>query len=154
MTPAVNLLKNKRIPYTLHRYKHDAKHPSYGLEASEKLGLDPDRVFKTLVIQLDDRELAVALVPVNRTLNLKEAARAFHVKKVVMADAKQVQSTTGYILGGVSPLAQKKALRTLMDTSAFSFESIFVSGGRRGVEIELAPQDLQHLCESISDSVC
>jgi len=154
MTPAVNLLKSKRIPFTLHRYKHDAKHPSYGLEAAEKLGLDPDRVFKTLVVQLDGGELAVALIPVNRTLNLKEAARAFHVKKVAMADAKQVQSATGYILGGVSPLAQKKALRTLIDTSAFSFESIYVSGGRRGVEIEVAPADLQSLCGGESDSIC
>ena len=154
MTPAINSLKKNKINFTLHRYKHDAKHPSYGLEAAEKLGLSPTQVFKTLVVQLDGDELAVAILPVNETLNMKEVARIFHVKKVSMADAKQVQSTTGYVLGGVSPLAQKKALQTVIDSSALDNETIFVSGGRRGVEIELDPADLLRMCNGISESIC
>jgi len=154
MTPAINLLKKQKISFELHKYKHDAKHPSYGTEAAEKLDLDPNRVFKTLVVQIDNDELVVAILPVTRTLNLKEAARSFNVKSAVMADARRVQNTTGYVLGGVSPLAQKKPLRTVIDASAFEFDSIFVSGGRRGIEIEIAPADLQQLCSGTSDSIC
>lgn len=154
MTPAINFLKKNKIRFNLHRYKHDAKHPSYGLEAAEKLGLNPNQVFKTLVVQLDGDELVVAILPVNKTLNMKETARIFKVKKVAMADAKQVQSTTGYVLGGVSPLAQKKALQTVVDSTAFNFTEIFVSAGRRGVEIELDPTDLLRLCNGVSESIC
>lgn len=153
MTPAINYLKKNKIKFNLHRYKHDAKHPSYGLEAAEKLGLNPDQVFKTLVVQLDGDELAVAIIPVTKTLNMKEMARLYQVKKVGMADARQVQSTTGYVLGGVSPLAQKKALRTVLDSAADDYATIFVSGGRRGIEIELPPADLLRLCNGISDSI-
>lgn len=154
MTPAINFLKKNKIRFTLHRYKHDAKHPSYGLEAAEKLELNQNQVFKTLVVKLDDNELAVAILPVNKTLNMKEAARIFKAKKVAMADAKQVQSTTGYVLGGVSPLAQKKALRTVVDSTAFDCAEIFVSAGRRGVEIELDPADLLRLCNAVSEPIC
>lgn len=154
MTPAINYLKKNKISFNLLRYKHDAKHQSYGLEASEKLGLNPNQVFKTLVVQLDGDELAVAILPVNKTLNMKETARIFKVKKVAMADARQVQSTTGYVLGGVSPLAQKKTLRTVIDSTAFDFSEIFVSAGRRGVEIELDPTDLLRLCTGVSESIC
>lgn len=154
MTPAVNLLKKNRIGFTLHRYAHDARYPSYGLEAAEKLGLKPEQVFKTLVVQLDGNDLAVAILPVSRTLNMKEMARVFEVKKVAMAEAGLVQNTTGYVLGGVSPLAQKKALPTVVDSSAFGFTTIFVSGGRRGVEIALDPADLLRLCNGISESIC
>ncbi|MCG6930817.1 MAG: Cys-tRNA(Pro) deacylase [Desulfofustis sp.] len=154
MTPAVNLLKRNRISFTLHRYTHDANHPSFGLEAAEKLGVNPERVFKTLVVQLDGNDLAVAVLPVSRTLNMKEMARVFQVKKVAMAEAGPVQNTTGYVLGGVSPLAQKKALPTVVDSSAFGFTTIFISGGRRGVEIELDPADMLRLCNAVSESIC
>lgn len=154
MTPAVNLLKKHKIDFNLHRYKHDTKHPSYGLEAAEKLDLDPDRVFKTLVVQLDGGELVVAILPVTRSLIMKETARVFQVKNAAMADAANVQRTTGYLLGGVSPLAQKKALRTVIDESAFTYDTIFVSGGRRGVEIELTPDDLLRMCRGVSAAIC
>lgn len=142
MTPAVNYLKKRKIPFSLHQYSHDPKHQSYGLEAAEKLNLDPQRVFKTLVVQLDDRELAVAVLPVTSQLNLKLLARVFGVKKIAMADAKSVTAATGYVLGGVSPLAQKKRLRTILDTSAHHHRTIYVSGGKRGLEIELSPKEL------------
>lgn len=146
MTPAVNEAKRHRITYTLHQYDHDAtNHPSYGLEAAEKLVVEPERVFKTLVIQLDNGSLVVAIVPVSGMLNLKQAAVACGSKKAVMADKSLVEKTTGYKLGGVSPLGQKKRLQTIVASSAASFQTIFVSGGRRGLEIELRPDDLLRL---------
>ena len=154
MTPAVTFLKKRNIPFTLHSYDHDPDHPSFGMEAAEKLGADPARVFKTLVVQVDGRELAVAIVPVERQLNLKSMARTLGAKKIIMAESRAVQSATGYILGGVSPLAQKKRLRTAVDDSALQQKTILVSGGRRGLEIELAPQDLISLCSAVSASLC
>ncbi len=153
MTPAVNFLKKRKIGYVLHRYKHNPDHPSYGLEAAEKLNLDPSRVFKTLVVQIDRGELVVAVVPVNRQLNLKALGRFLKVKKLALADAKEVESTTGYVLGGVSPLAQRKRLRTVLDESAAGWPTILVSGGRRGLEIELAPTDLIALCGAHTASI-
>ena len=153
MTPAVNLLKKLKISFTLHRYQHDPDHPSYGLEAAEKLNLDPNQVFKTLVVQIDTSELAVAVVPVNRQLNLKALARVLKVKKLDLADGKSVESSTGYVLGGVSPLAQKKRLRTIVDEFASNYPTIMVSGGRRGVEIELAPDDLITLCKAQTGAI-
>ena len=146
MTPAVNVLKKSKVAFTLHRYQHDPAHPSYGLEAAEKLHFEPERVFKTLVVQTDGGDLVVAVVPVHRQLNLKALGRLLGVKKLAMADGKAVQSATGYVLGGVSPLAQKKRLRTVVDESAVDFQTILFSGGRRGLEIELAPHDLIALC--------
>ncbi|MEJ2058853.1 MAG: YbaK/EbsC family protein, partial [Desulfofustis sp.] len=110
MTPAVNFLKRKKIDFALHIYEHDPKHPSFGLEAAEKLDFGPAQVFKTLVVYSEAGELAVAILPVDRQLNLKLMAKALGTKKVILADGRMVQSTTGYILGGVSPLAQKKRL--------------------------------------------
>jgi Cys-tRNA(Pro)/Cys-tRNA(Cys) deacylase len=153
MTPAVNFLKKRKIDYVLHRYQHDPDHPSYGLEAAEKLNLDPNRIFKTLVVQIDRGELVVAAVPVDRQLNLKALGRVLKVKKLAMADAKAVESTTGYVLGGVSPLAQRKRLRTVVDESAAGWPTILVSGGRRGLEIELAPADLIALCGAHTASI-
>jgi len=153
MTPAVNYLKKNKITFTLHRYQHDPDHPSYGLEAAEKLNLDPNRVFKTLVVQVESKELVVAVVPVNKQLNLKSLARLLKVKKIALADAKAVQSATGYVLGGVSPLAQKKRLRTVVDVAATSCSTVMVSGGRRGVEIELGPDDLIRLCGAETGSI-
>ena len=142
MTPAINYAKKHKIKHKIHKYKHDPNHPSFGLEAAEKLGLDPEQVFKTLVAQLDDGELAVAILPVTRQLDLKLFAKACGVKKAAMADKTVVAKTTGYILGGVSPLGQKKRLQTVLDSSAEHFPTIHVSGGRRGLEIELSPADL------------
>lgn len=154
MTPAVNFLKKKKIPFTLHKYDHDPQHASFGMEASEKLAIEPARVFKTLVVQMDDGELAVAIIRVDRKLNLKSLARALGVKKVAMADGRAVQSTTGYVLGGVSPLAQKKRLNTVVDEAALDQETILVSGGRRGLDIELGPQDLINVLTAVSAPIC
>ncbi len=153
MTPAVNYLKKHKVAFTLHRYRHDPDHPSYGLEAAEQLNIEPDRIFKTLVVQTDDGELVAAVVPVNRQLNLKSLGRLLKVKKLGMADGKAVQSATGYVLGGVSPLAQKKRLRTVVDESAAQHPTILFSGGRRGLEIELAPDDLISLCRAQTGSI-
>lgn len=139
MTPAVALLKKHKQAFLLHEYAHDPSVASYGLEAAEKLGLDAHRVFKTLVAQADTGELLVAMLPVCNSLSLKKLAAAAKVKKAVMADPALVSRTTGYVLGGVSPLGQKKRLRTFIDQSAEGFPSIHVSAGRRGLEIELAP---------------
>lgn len=145
MTPAIELARKAGIAHQLHEYDHDPKSESYGTEAAEKLGLDPDRVFKTLVVESDAGELVVAIVPVSTSLNLKRVAKAAGAKKVAMADKQKVQRTTGYVLGGVSPLGQKKALKTVIDESAQAFDTIHVSAGRRGLEIELAPADLASL---------
>ncbi|WP_028580542.1 Cys-tRNA(Pro) deacylase [Desulfogranum japonicum] len=145
MTPAIRAAKRAKITYTLHEYSHDPQAASYGTEAAEKLNLPAQQVFKTLVVQIGDRELAVAVVPVSGQLDLKAMAREMQVKKVKMAEASQVEKTTGYVLGGVSPLGQKKVLPTVIDQSAEVFPTIHVSGGKRGLEIELAPGDLVRL---------
>lgn len=147
MTPAVELAKKAGIAFELHQYEHDSDHASYGEEAAEKLGVDPARVFKTLVISLDGRRLAVAVVPVCSRLDLKAAAKALGGKRAAMAEAAAVERATGYVLGGVSPLGQKRRLATLIDHSALELETLFVSAGRRGLEIELAPDDLCRLLD-------
>ncbi|CAN0589614.1 unnamed protein product, partial [Ectocarpus sp. 12 AP-2014] len=129
MTPAINAARNASIDYTLHEYPHDPGSASYGHEAADKLGVAPDRVFKTLVVAIDGRELAVGVVPVSAMLNLKQIARAAHGKKAAMADKQHVQRSTGYVLGGVSPLGQKKPLKTFIDHSAEQFDTVFVSAG-------------------------
>ncbi|GAB7533284.1 Cys-tRNA(Pro) deacylase [Pseudomonas sp. 3A(2025)] len=137
MTPALDLLKKNRIEHRVHSYEHDPKAASYGLEAVEKLGLEAARVFKTLLASSEKGELLVAVVPVAGTLDLKALAQAAGVKKAEMADPAAAQRSTGYLLGGISPLGQKKRLRTFIDQSAEPFETIFVSAGRRGLEVEL-----------------
>ena len=146
MTPAIKLAQKHKIKHTIHEYKHDANHASFGEEASEKLGVPQSQVFKTLVVELDTKALAVCIIPVSHSLNLKATAKSAKAKKAAMADKQEVQRSTGYVLGGVSPLGQKKRLLTLIDESALNFETIYVSAGKRGLEIELAPQDLQTLC--------
>ncbi len=148
MTPAIKLAEKAGIDFETHHYDHDPNHPSYGEEAAQKLGVEAERVFKTLVISLDSRRLAVAVVPVVSKLDLKAAAKALGGKRAVMAEAAEVERATGYVLGGVSPLGQKRRLTTLIDSSAETLLSLFVSAGRRGLEIELAPADLCRLLDA------
>ncbi|MCC9004733.1 Cys-tRNA(Pro) deacylase [Pseudomonas putida] len=138
MTPALDLLKKHRAEHRVHSYEHDPKSASYGLEAAEKLGLDPQQVFKTLLASSEKGELLVAVVPVVGSLDLKALAHAAGVKKCEMADPAAAQRATGYLVGGISPLGQKKRLRTFIDESAQNFATIHVSAGRRGLEVELA----------------
>ena len=148
MTPAIRQLKKQKITFKTHQYQHDNSALSFGVEAVEKLSLNAAQVFKTLVICTDTNQLAVAIVPVMFKLNLKAIAKALKVKKVKMADGNRVEASTGYVLGGVSPLGQKKKLTTIIDKSAQHFTHIFVSGGKRGLEIELSPQDLSKMCHA------
>ncbi|HCV41739.1 MAG TPA: Cys-tRNA(Pro) deacylase, partial [Pseudomonas sp.] len=133
-----DLLKKARAEHRVHSYEHDPKSASYGLEAAEKLGLEPQQVFKTLLASSEKGELLVAVVPVVGTLDLKALAHAAGVKKCEMADPAVAQRATGYLVGGISPLGQKKRLRTFIDDSAQDFATIHVSAGRRGLEVELA----------------
>ena len=142
MTPAINLAKQLKLDYQLHDYVHDSQAESYGLEAAEKVGIAAEQVFKTLVVQSETATLAVAIVPVNTTVNFKKMAKAIGCKKVQMAEPKQVERSTGYVLGGVSPLGQKKRLLTVIDSAAQAQATIYVSAGRRGLEIELSAQQL------------
>jgi len=145
MTPAVALLKRKKIQFRIHEYCHDTAAESFGLEAAEKLGLPPARVFKTLVVLLSSGDLAVGIIPVSDKLSMKHIAKATGGKKAEMAQPALVERTTGYVLGGVSPLGQKKSLQTIIDESALNWQTIFVSAGKRGLEIELAPGDLKSM---------
>lgn len=145
MTPGINAARNAGISHTIHEYDHDPASESYGTEAAEKIGADPHRVFKTLVVTIDGRELAVGVVPVSALLSMKRMARAAGGKKAAMADPDAVMRRTGYVLGGVSPLGQKRRLKTFIDSSAQQFETVLVSAGRRGLEIELGPEDLARL---------
>lgn len=138
-TPATRAAKAAGITYTLHEYDHDPRAESYAGEAAEALGLDPRRVFKTLVVSVGD-ELAVAIVPAVDQLDLKAVG-----KRAAMADTGRAEKVTGYVAGGISPLGQRKRLSTFLDDSAGGFDTIFVSAGRRGLEIELAPDDLAAL---------
>jgi len=142
MTPALDLLKKARAEHRVHSYEHDPKSASYGLEAAEKLALDPQQVFKTLLASSEKGELLVAVVPVVGTLDLKALAHAAGVKKCETADPAAAQRATGYLVGGISPLGQKKRLRTFIDDSAQNFATIHVSAGRRGLEVELAAKVL------------
>jgi Cys-tRNA(Pro)/Cys-tRNA(Cys) deacylase len=136
-TPATTVVESAGIDFALHEYEHDPGSESYGLEAAERLGVEPARVFKTLVADLDGR-LHVAIVPVDLQLDLKVLGG----KRSAMADPKRVERSTGFVLGGVSPLGQRRTLPTTLDASALDHTTIFVSGGRRGLEIELDPNDL------------
>ena len=142
MTPAINLLKKKGISFDVLSYQHDPSHQQFGLEAVEKLNLLPEQVFKTLVLEDTEHQLLVAIVPVSQQVNLKLLAKAAKVKKVQMAPQQKVENTTGYILGGVSPLGQKKRLMTFVHQSASDFKKIYVSAGKRGLEISIDPVDL------------
>mgnify|MGYP003626609765 CR=1 FL=1 len=147
MTPAIDQLKKQKIEFSMHEYEHDRHCSNFGEEAAQKLNLDPTAVFKTLLVS-DDKEVFVAIVPVAGTLNLKRTAAALKVKKLRMADVKEAERLTGYLIGGISPIGQKKSLMTCIDQSAQAFEKIYVSGGQRGLDIGLAPQDLSLACRN------
>ena len=148
MTPAIELAKKAKIAHKVHEYQHDNNAESYGLEAAEKMATPAETIFKTLVVDVGNKQLVVAIIPVAAMLNLKAIAKAVKAKKAVMADKNDVMRSTGYVLGGVSPLGQKKRLATVIDDSAEPLPSMFVSAGKRGLEIELAPQDLQQLTQA------
>ncbi|MHA6785092.1 Cys-tRNA(Pro) deacylase [Pseudonocardia saturnea] len=142
-TPATALLTKNRVAHVLHAYEHGSER-AYGPEAAEKLGLDPERVFKTLVAEVDGA-LTVAVVPVTASLDLKALAAAVGGKRARMAEVSTAERVTGYVAGGISPLGQRKRLPTVIDTSAQGLATMFCSAGRRGLEMELAPDALQHL---------
>ncbi len=154
MTPAINAAKKNKVTHKIHEYSHDESSESYGLEAAEKMGVPEDRVFKTLVVMLDNKELAVGVLPVSSMLSMKQIAKALGAKKACMADKTDVARSTGYVLGGVSPLGQKKLLKTVVDISAKNYSTIYVSAGRRGLEIELNPDDLTQLTRGVFAEIC
>ena len=143
-TPATAALDRAGVRFTLHPYAHDPSAASYGLEAAEQLGLDPTAVFKTLLVDADGR-LVVGIVPVAGRLDLKALASAVGGKRATMADPAAAERATGYVIGGISPIGQKKHLDTVVDTSAMDRATIYVSGGKRGLDLGLAPSDLVNL---------
>ncbi len=147
MTPAIELVRKAKISHRVHEYRHDPGGGSYGEEAAARLGIDRERVFKTLLVALngEPKRLAVAVVPVAGQLSLKAMAAACGAKKAAMAQPADAERATGYLVGGISPLGQKKRLPLVLDSSATGQGTIFVSAGRRGLEVELAPQDLLRL---------
>lgn len=140
-TPATVALTRAGIDFALRAYEHDPRAASFGLEAAEALGVDPARVFKTLLARVDGR-LAVAVVPVSRQLDLKALARAFGASRAAMAEVADAERATGYVAGGISPFGQKRQHPTVVDDSALGHTTVFVSGGRRGLDLEVAPADL------------
>lgn len=148
MTPAVRAARAAGIWFELREYPHDEREESYGLEAAAALGLPPEQVLKTLVVNLDQHRLAVALVPVGKTLDLKALADATGAKRAAMADAAVAERATGYTVGGISPLGQRKCLPTVIDASVLQHPQVYVSGGRRGLELALRPVDLLALCRA------
>lgn len=147
MTPACRLLASKRIAYSIHEYEHDPACTNFGLEAASKLDLPVAQVFKTLLLS-DDKQHYVAILPVSHTLNLKKVAQAFNVKKLHLAEIKDAERITGYLVGGISPIGQKKRLPTVIDTSAQTLACMYVSGGKRGLDIGLRPQDLAQVVQA------
>lgn len=154
MTPAVDLLNKHKIKFEIHQYPHDKNCESYALEAVQKMGVDAQQVFKTLVVNVDNENLLVCILPVTKMLNLKKVAKVCAAKKVLLADKQAVLRSTGYVLGGVSPLGQKKTLKTLLDNSALALPCIYVSAGKRGLEISLNPTDLISLTNALNVDIC
>lgn len=148
-TPATVALTTAKITYAVRSYEHDPAAESFGLEAAEALGVEPARVFKTLLVDTGTG-LAVGVVPVDHTLDLKAMASALGVKKVAMADPGAAERSSGYVVGGISPIGQKRALPTVVDASASEFETVLVSGGRRGLDLELSPADLVAVTRGIT----
>jgi Cys-tRNA(Pro)/Cys-tRNA(Cys) deacylase len=146
-TPATLALSAAGIAFTLHEYEHDPRAGSFGREAAEALGLDPARVFKTLMATVD-RRLAVGIVPVSGQLDLKALARALGASRASMADVAAAERATGYVAGGISPVGQKRPHPTVLDESALAFDTVYVSGGRRGLDLEIAPADLVRVTDA------
>ncbi|BBN83402.1 Cys-tRNA(Pro)/Cys-tRNA(Cys) deacylase [Pseudoalteromonas sp. A25] len=147
MTPAIKLLEKNKIIFEILKFEHDANSPSFAAEAAEKLNLNAAQVFKTLLVDVDG-ELNVAILPATRQVDLKAFAKVCKGKKAILADAKKAQNTTGYLIGGISPFAQKKRLNTLLHSDAQQFERIYVSAGKRGLEVAVAPSDCISLCNA------
>jgi Cys-tRNA(Pro)/Cys-tRNA(Cys) deacylase len=147
-TPATVALTRAGVPFTEHPYEHAPSASSYGLEAADRLGLDPARVFKTLLAALDGR-LVVGVVPVSGQLDLKALAAALGGKRAELAARTDAERVTGYVVGGISPVAQRRAHPTVVDDSALLFDTVYVSGGRRGLDIGLAPQDLVRVTHAV-----
>ncbi|WP_461174669.1 Cys-tRNA(Pro) deacylase [Arthrobacter sp. Z1-9] len=148
-TPATAVLAAAGVSFVLHPYAHHPSAASYGAEAAEVLGIDPSKVFKTLMVEVEGR-LAVGIVPVSGTLDLKAFASSLGAKKAAMADPAAAQRRTGYVLGGISPLGQRLPSPTVLDHSALALETLLVSGGKRGLDIELAPADLIRLTDAVT----
>jgi Cys-tRNA(Pro)/Cys-tRNA(Cys) deacylase len=151
-TPATVALSRAGIEFRLHEYAHDPRAGSYGLEAAEALGLDPARVFKTLMASVDGR-LAVAVVPVSGQLDLKALARALGASRAAMAEVTAAERATGYVAGGISPVGQRRPHPTVLDSTALDHPTVFVSAGRRGLDLEIAPADLVRITEAITERV-
>lgn len=147
-TPATVALIRAGVPFTEHPYEHDASASSYGLEAASRLGLDPAQVFKTLLATVDGR-LVVGVVPVSGQLDLKALAAALGGKRAELAAATDAERATGYVVGGISPVGQRRAHPTVVDESALPFDEIYVSGGRRGLDIGIAPADLVRVTRAV-----
>ena len=141
MTPACKVLKSNKIEFSIHEYEHDVNAKSFGLEAAEKLNLAVHEVFKTLLVT-DSKNYYVAVLPVAHQLNLKKIAAAVGAKKLQMADPKDAERLTGYLVGGISPVGQKKRLKTIICDSAKQLKSMYISGGKRGLDIGVKPDDL------------
>jgi Cys-tRNA(Pro)/Cys-tRNA(Cys) deacylase len=151
VTPAINELEAAGIAYTVHEYERGNELRDFGIEAAERLGLDPDQVFKTLLVTADGDQV-VAIVPVSGKVGLKALGRAIGAKRVEMCDPAVAERITGYVRGGISPFGQKKRLPTVVDEIATVFDTIYVSGGRRGLDIAVAPGDLiDHLDATVAD---
>ncbi len=144
MTPAMQVLRAAGVAFTVHEYEHDDSLHAFGLEAAAKLGLDPDQVFKTLLVTADGQQ-SVAIVPVSGKLGLKAVGRALGAKHVEMCAPAAAERITGYVRGGISPFGQKRRLVTVLDELATLFDVIYVSGGRRGLDLGVAPEDLVRL---------
>jgi len=152
-TPATAVLDGAGVDYTLHSYDHDRRASAYGEEAAAALGVDPSRIFKTLVASVNGR-LTVGVVPVSAALDLKALAAAVGGKRATLADPGEAAKVTGYVLGGISPLGQRRALPTVVDSSAEDHATVFVSAGRRGLQVELAPADLVRLSAADVVALC
>jgi Cys-tRNA(Pro)/Cys-tRNA(Cys) deacylase len=145
MTPAVKAAEKAGIAFTLHRYEHDAEAEAFGLEAAEKLGVAPERMFKTLIAQIDAKQLVMVLVPVAARLDLKKLANLAEGKKADLASPAAAERATGYVIGGISPLGGRKQLPVFIDHTVANHATIFVSAGQRGLQMELTPEDLIRL---------
>ena len=152
-TPAVTALQRAKVAHTVHPYHHDPRSTAFGDEAVAALALDPHRVFKTLVAQVDGRQLVVGVVPVAAQLDLKALAAAVGGKKAAMAKVADAERSSGYVAGGISPIGQRRAHPTVVDATALEHATVFVSAGRRGLDLEIAPADLVRITGAITDRV-